>query len=160
MLPLIAVLPFRAMNADSIEASASDAALGDWLAEEVCRSLCRSNLIAVISHWSSRALDHRTVDVTTVRSRLAADYCVAGTMRVHRGEIILDADFVDTVSGRILWTRQFAGRASDYLGRCSEGVVEIVRAIGGTLADDAIKHVAGQCCPRHCPLDFLAGRFS
>ncbi|TQF38767.1 hypothetical protein UNPF46_15110 [Bradyrhizobium sp. UNPF46] len=144
MLPLIAVLPFRAINAGSIEATAGDVTLGDWLAEEVCRSLCRSNLIAVISHWSSRALDHRTVDVATVRSRLAVDYCVAGTMRVNRSEIILDADFVDTVSGRILWTRQFAGPTSDYLGRCSEGVVEIVRTIGSTLAEDAIKHIAGQ----------------
>src|SRR6195256_2398425 len=65
MLPLIAVLPFR-----TIGGTQGHGVLGDWLAEEVCRSLSRSNLTAVISHWSSRALDHHTVDIATVRARL------------------------------------------------------------------------------------------
>ena len=52
MLPTIAVLPFR-----TIAGTTDHAVLGDWLAEEACRSLSRSNLIAVISHWSSRSLD-------------------------------------------------------------------------------------------------------
>ncbi len=40
------------------------------------RSLSRSNLTSVISHWSSRALDHRAVDIATVRAQLAVDYCL------------------------------------------------------------------------------------
>jgi TolB-like protein len=149
MLPLIAVLPFRSIGFGAGDAlhsdgGAGDTMLGDWLAEEVCRSLSRSNLTAVISHLSSRALDHRSVDIPTVRARLAADYCVAGTLRAASGEIILDADFIDTVSGRILWTRQFAGPAAGFLGRSAEGIAEIVQAVGGTIADDAIAHVAGR----------------
>lgn len=137
MLPLIAVLPFR-----TIAGSPEHAVLGDWLAEEVCRSLSRSNLTAVISHWSSRALDHQTVDIATIRARLGVDYSVVGTLRVGAGEIVLDADFIDMVSGRILWTRQFAGPIDNFLGRSAEGVSEIVRAVGGTIADDAILHVS------------------
>jgi TolB-like protein len=137
MLPLIAVLPFR-----TIAGEPGHAVLGDWLAEEVCRSLSRSNLTAVISHWSSRALDHKTVDIATVRARLNVDYCVVGTLRVGASEIVLDADFVDTVSGRILWTRQFVGPPDNFLGRSAEGIAEIVRAVGGTIADDAIAHVS------------------
>jgi TolB-like protein len=137
MLPLIAVLPFR-----TIAGEPGHAVLGDWLAEEVCRSLSRSNLTAVISHWSSRALDHKTVDIATVRARLNVDYCVVGTLRVGTSEIVLDADFVDTVSGRILWTRQFAGPPDNFLGRSAEGVAEIVRAVGRAIADDAIAHVS------------------
>jgi len=139
MLPLIAVLPFR-----SIAGTADHAVLGDWLAEEVCRSLSRSNLTAVISHWSSRALDHKTVDIATVRARLAVDYCVVGTLRVGANEIVLDADFVDTVSGRILWTRQFVGPLDNFLNRSAEGISEIVRAVGGAIADDAIVHVSNR----------------
>ncbi|HLH87549.1 MAG TPA: hypothetical protein VKX28_03745 [Xanthobacteraceae bacterium] len=139
MVPAITVLPFRAVGG-----TADHAVLGDWLAEEVCRSLSRSNLIAVISHWSSRALDHRLVDIPTVRSRLNVDYCVAGTLRVGDGEIVLDADFLDAVSGRILWTRQFAGPMASFLGRSAEGVGEIVTAVGRAVADDAIVHVTGR----------------
>jgi TolB-like protein/tetratricopeptide (TPR) repeat protein len=139
MLPAIAVLPFR-----TIAGTPDHAVFGDWLAEEVCRSLSRSNLTAVISHWSSRALDHRTVNIATVRARLAVDYCVVGTLRISSNEIVLDADFVDTVSGRILWTRQFAGPIEGFLDRSAEGVSEIVRAVAGSIADDAIAHVSGR----------------
>ena len=137
MLPLIAVLPFRTITGEP-----GHAVLGDWLAEEVCRSLSRSNLTAVISHWSSRALDHKTVDIATVRARLNVDYCVVGTLRIGTSEIVLDADFVDTVSGRILWTRQFVGPPDKFLSRSAEGIAEIVRAVGRAIADDAIAHVS------------------
>jgi len=139
ILPSIAILPFR-----TIAGKGEHAVLGDWLAEEACRSLSRSNLIAVISHWSSRALDHQTIDIATVRSRLAVDYCVVGTLRAGSGDIILDADFIDTVSGRILWTRQFAGPMDRFLSRSAEGISEIVRAVGGAIADDAITHISGR----------------
>jgi TolB-like protein/tetratricopeptide (TPR) repeat protein len=137
MLPVVAVLPFR-----TIAGTTDHAVLGDWLAEEASRSLSRSNLIAVISHWSSRALDHHTVDITAIRERLAIDYCVAGTLRVGTREIVLDADFIDATSGRILWTRQFAGPLKNFLDRSAEGVGEIVSAVGRAIADDAIVHVS------------------
>jgi TolB-like protein len=139
MLPAIAVLPFR-----TIAGTPDHAVLGDWLAEEVCRSLSRSNLIAVISQWSARALDHQAVDIATVRASLAVDYCVVGTLRVGAEEIVLDADFLDTSSGRILWTRQFAGPIASFLGRSAEGICEIVTAVGRAIADDAIAHVSGR----------------
>jgi TolB-like protein len=139
MLPMIAVLPFQAVSR-----APHDGILGDWLAEEVCRSLSRSNMLAVISHLSSRALGGRVVDTPTIRERLAVDYCVAGTLRFGRSEIVLDADFIDTASGRILWTRQFAGPVDTFLERSAEGIAQIVRAVGGTIADEAIRHVAGR----------------
>jgi TolB-like protein/tetratricopeptide (TPR) repeat protein len=137
MLPTIAVLPFR-----TIAGTPDHAVLGDWLAEEVCRSLSRSNLIAVISQWSARALDHQAVDIATVRARLAVDYCVVGSLRVCADEIVLDADFLDAASGRILWTRQFAGPIATFLGRSSEGISEIVVAVGHAIADEAIAHAS------------------
>ncbi|MGJ5175263.1 hypothetical protein ACQR16_10180 [Bradyrhizobium oligotrophicum] len=139
LLPAIAVLPFR-----TVGGAAEHAVLGDWLAEETSRSLSRSNLIAVISHWSSRALDLGVIDIPTVRAALAVDYCVAGSLRVGANELVLDADFIDTASGRILWTRQFAGPLQGFLSRSAEGVGEIVIAVGRAIADDAILHVNGR----------------
>jgi class 3 adenylate cyclase/TolB-like protein len=136
-LPAIAVLPFR-----TIAGAPEHAVLGDWLAEEACRSLSRSNLISVISHWSSRSLNLHPIDMATIRSCLGVDYCVAGTLRVGAGEIVLDADLLDTVSGRILWTRQFAGPIESFLDPASDGVAEIVSAVGRAIAEDAIAHVS------------------
>ncbi|MGB9366521.1 MAG: adenylate/guanylate cyclase domain-containing protein [Xanthobacteraceae bacterium] len=136
-LPAIAVLPFR-----TITGAAEHAVLGDWLAEEASRSLSRSNLLAVISHWSSRSLSTHPVDMTTIRSSLGVDYCVSGTLRVVSDEIVLDADLLDTMSGRILWTRQFTGPMGKYLSASAEGVSEIVSAVGHAIADDAIAHLS------------------
>jgi class 3 adenylate cyclase/TolB-like protein len=136
-LPAIAVLPFR-----TITGAAEHAVLGDWLAEEASRSLSRSNLMAVISHWSSRSLSAHPVDMATIRSSLGVDYCVSGTLRVVSDEVVLDADLVETMSGRILWTRQFTGPLGKFLSASAEGVSEIVGAVGRAIADDAIAHAS------------------
>lgn len=139
MLPSIAVLPFRLVAGDS-----SHAVLGDWLAEEICRSLSRSNLLEVISHLSARQLSLTSIELTAVRKSLAVDYCVTGSVRVSGGEAVLDADCIDARTGRILWTRQFNGRISQFLETDSQPVTEVVRAIGQTIASEAVRHVHGR----------------
>jgi TolB-like protein/tetratricopeptide (TPR) repeat protein len=138
VLPVVCVLPFRAVGGEAI-----NAVLGDWLAEEICRSLSRSRLLAVISHLSCRELAASTVDIATVRSALQADFCVTGTLRPAGRELILDADFVDTRSGRILWTRQFAHRAERFVDNSTDGIASIVTAIGTAIAEEALAHTRG-----------------
>ncbi len=139
ILPVVAVIPFR-----SIVGDASEIALGDWLAEDVCRSLSRSRLLAVISHLSCRQLAQQIFDIAGVRSQLHADYCVTGTLRHADGDIILDADFIDTRSSRILWTRQFRARAESFTAAVAEPVQLVVQAIGGAIADQALTCIAGE----------------
>jgi TolB-like protein len=138
-LPAIAVLPFR-----TIAESPDHAILGDRLTEEVCRSLSRSNLIAVICQWPARALHRQAVNIATVRSRLAVDYCVVGTLRAGATEIVLDADFLDMASGRTLWTRQFAGPIANLLSQPGEGMSKVVSDFGRAVTKDAIADVSGQ----------------
>lgn len=139
MLPTVAALPFR-------QAFGSDdhAVLGDWLAEEVCRSLSRSSLISVISHLSCRRLSESGVDVPAIRNVLKADYCVTGSLRPRGNDLVLDADFIDTASGRILWTRRFDGPLQRFLDSSGDGVASIVQSVGQSIADDAITHVASR----------------
>jgi TolB-like protein len=139
ILPTIAVLPFR-----PVFGSSDSATLGDWLAEEVSRSLSRSNLLAVISHLSSRRMAATEVDFAAIRKLLGVDYCVSGSLRLFGETAVLDTDFVDTLSGRILWTRQATGRLVDFLSPDSAPVAEIVRTVGRTIASDALAHVRGQ----------------
>ena len=139
ILPTIAVLPFRLVQGDPLHG-----VLGDWLAEEICRSLSRSNLLAVISHLSARELATSKIELHRVQEVLGVNYCVAGSLRVAGDQAVLDADFIDAISGRILWTRQFTGRISDFVSAQSPAVTEVVRAIGQTIASEAVIHVQGR----------------
>lgn len=136
VLPVVAVIPFRAVNG-----AGAGVALGDWLAEEVCRSLSRSRLMAVISHLSSRQLAKSVVELTSVRDILKADFCVWGSLRHFGEKVVIDADFVDARTGCILWTRQFEGAPKDFLAQNSEGVAGIVGSVGAAIADEALNHV-------------------
>lgn len=139
MLPTIAVLPFRLVLGAPV-----DMVLGDWLAEEICRSLSRSNLLAVISHLSARELSTSKIELTRVREVLGVDYCVAGSLRVAGDKVTLDADCIDAASGRIMWTRQFSGKIGDFMGVQSDAVTEVVRSIGQTIASEAVVHAHGR----------------
>lgn len=139
VLPTVAVIPFRAVSGE-----ATDATVGDWLAEEMCRSLSRSRLLAVISHLSARELSSGGIDIALVRTRLRADYCLAGSIRRAGADFVLDADFVDVHSGRILWTRQFTSPIDRVMQAAESGIAAIVQAIGAAIADEALAHVAGR----------------
>ena len=139
LLPAIAILPFRLVTGED-----GHGVLGDWVAEEICRSLSRSNLLAVISHLSSREMSATRIDLSRVRRALGVDYCVTGSLRVSGDRVVLDADCLDTISGRILWTRQFGGRVAEFLSADGLVIAEIVRTIGQTITTDAITHANGR----------------
>ncbi|WP_298260508.1 hypothetical protein [uncultured Litoreibacter sp.] len=141
-LPRITALPFkRVMGGQQL------GVLGDWLAEEVCRSLSRSNLLSVISHLSSRALAARSTNILDVRRELDVDYFVTGSIREMGGRIIVDMDFVDARDGSILWTRQLAGPESSFWDDVGSGLEGAVRAIGRSIADEAIAYVNDRPVP-------------
>jgi TolB-like protein len=138
ILPSVAILPFRTFG------DASDATIGDWLAEEMSRSLSRSRLLAVISHLSCRELAMGGIDVAQVKAKLQADYCMAGSLRRVGGDLVLDADFIDVRTGRLLWTRQLAAPIAGFFGAAEAGIAAIVGAVAAAIADEAINHVASR----------------
>ena len=139
VVPSIAVLPFRL-----VQGADTHSVLGDWIAEEVCRSLSRSHLLSVISHLSAREIASTRVELTKVRRLLGVDFCVTGSLRVSGDRAVLDADCLDAASGRILWTRQFSSPVSAFLAADSPAIAEIVRAIGQAIATDALAHAQGR----------------
>lgn len=139
ILPVVGVLPFRAIGS-----SPDLPVLGDWLAEEVCRSLSRSRLLAVVSHLSSREFARGAFDLSGARNRLGIDYCLAGTVREVAGKTVLDIDFIDTGTSRILWTRRFEGPSAHFVREPENALGEHVRAVGSTIADQALLHVSGR----------------
>lgn len=139
MLPMVAVIPFRLITGDPAQS-----VLGDWVAEEICRSLSRSNLMAVISHLSARRLSEQHIDISTIQSELGANYCLTGSFRIFGNEAVLDADFIDTSSGRILLTRTFVGKLTDFLSPESTAIADLSCIIGRMIATDTVRHVRGR----------------
>ena len=139
IVPSICVLPFRLVVGEEVHS-----VLGDWLAEEICRSLSRSHLLNVISHLSAREIGGQRIDLARVKRMLNVDYCVTGSLRVSGNKVVLDADCLDVTTGRILWTRQFPGDLAEFLVAESQPVAEIVRTIGRTISADALAHAQGR----------------
>jgi TolB-like protein len=140
VLPTVVVIPFRAVGFTDDAQSV----YGDWLAEEMSRSLSRSHLITVISHLSARRLALPSIDIQDVRSKLNASYCLIGTIRPQAGDMVLDADLIDCASGRLLWTRQQTVPAGTPFEAGLELADELVLTIGRTLTEEAIGHAGAR----------------
>ncbi|MEM6727585.1 MAG: hypothetical protein AAF618_03720 [Pseudomonadota bacterium] len=139
VLPAVSILPFRVIMGD-----ASHATLGDYLAEQICRSMSRSRLIAVISHLSARKMAQKSLDLTEVREALKVDYFLSGSLKASGDKIVLDVDFLDARTGRILWTRHFNHTLGDFISGESGMEHETVSAIGRAIASQAIQHTGGR----------------
>lgn len=142
ILPYVTVIPFRTYADQTIHPL-----MGDWMAEEICRSLSRSNLLNVISHLSSRSMAASQLDLDQIRASLDVDYCVSGTLRAIGDQLLVDADFIDTRSGIILWTRKFSGSVDHFMGEAAEGLNMIVNNVGRSIADEAVNYVKDRPLP-------------
>lgn len=118
--------------------------MGDWLAGEISRTLSRSDLLSVTSHLSTRALTSLYVDTARIKEALKVDYCVSGAVRKSAEKIIFDADFIDTTSGELIWSRRFSGKMGDFLSEDAPGVTNIVRTISRSISDAAIGYIRGR----------------
>lgn len=136
-LPVVAVIPSSLGRPDD-----DLRILEDCLSAEVSRALSRSNLISVISHLSSRVMARQPLDLEAMAADASLDYCVAASVRRNNETIVFDADFIDVVSGRVLWSRRFEGSLGDFLSAHAPGLAHIVSRIGSSIADQAIDHLS------------------
>ncbi|NOR32045.1 MAG: hypothetical protein GQ539_13245, partial [Sulfitobacter sp.] len=113
--PSVTTLPLAVLDGDP-----NLRILADWVAEETCRSLSRSNLLTVISHLSSRAMAHKMIDIADIRDTLDVDYIVTGTLYKQGSDLIVNFDFVDARNGNILWNRHFGCPADHFTEQMHE----------------------------------------
>ncbi|MDF1872430.1 hypothetical protein [Vannielia sp.] len=131
--PSIAILPFATARGYQ-----GPAQLGDMISEELSRTLSRSHLLDVISHLSSRRMDARTIALDEIRESLDADYVVCGNYRTTGDKIILNADFIDTATGRIGWTRELSGSTLEFLKGGDDLVLNLAGEIGRAVMDTSL----------------------
>ncbi|MDV7141798.1 hypothetical protein R3X27_03785 [Tropicimonas sp. TH_r6] len=139
--PRISALPLSAPDGDT-----GLGVIGDWVAEEICRSLSRSTLLTVLSHLSGRAMAQRVIDIASVRETLGVDYLVTGTIRRAGTEIICDFDFLDVATGEILWNRNIvAAQAATHA--LPERLSDVLQAIGRSVAQTTLRNLRGLTLP-------------
>jgi TolB-like protein len=132
--PRICALPLSVFGND-----AALPAVADWVAEEACRIMSRSPFLAVISHLSGRAVASKTIDVSTIRKTLNVDYLLTGTLRELGDELVLDLDLIDTANGNILSNQNLVCGAANVVAAISEWLRDVVRNIGRTIANNALR---------------------
>jgi TolB-like protein/Flp pilus assembly protein TadD len=126
--PVLAVIPFTVRGE-----GAEQGILGEVLADEMIRALCRAHELNVISRLSTTAFVGRKLDLDELRSHLHADYIVTGTCSVHDSNVSLEAELVDTRTGQVVWTEHLEERIAGILSGdhqlAGRAVAEISRAI-------------------------------
>lgn len=137
--PCVAVVPFV-----TVQGNPQDGMFGDMLAQEISRSLARSQIIDVISHLSSRNLGPRVLELEQISDRLNCNYVVCGNVRVNGGDFRLDVDLVDVASGKILWTRDYSAKVASVVAADSDIPRQISRAVGQSIIKLAVELAASR----------------
>ncbi|WP_197431066.1 hypothetical protein [Aliiruegeria sabulilitoris] len=140
--PRISALPLAAPDGDT-----ALRVTGDWVAEEICRSLSRSTLLTVISHLSGRAMAQRMIDIADVRETLGVDYLVTGTIRRSGSDVICDFDFLDVSTGEILWNRNILVAEAAATMALPERLADVLQAIGRSVAQTTLRNLRGLTLP-------------
>lgn len=140
--PSIAVLPFFTLESGKVEGI-----FGDLLSQEVTRALSRSRLLDVISHLSSRGFGRPAAGLAEVSGALGCGYVASGTVRLENAGFMLDLDFVDARSGRILWTRGFRGDVQAVFSGRSSLPVEIAVEIARSMVEEAVQLAGSRPLP-------------
>ena len=134
LTPTIAVLPL--VPPPDISANLP---IGDMLSEEVSRLLSRSELLNVISHLSCRNIDPRSVDISELRSLLAADYVAWGRFRPEGDILRVQVDLVDSATGQIEATQDVRGSQTGFLAGDDQLVMNIAEEISQGIVSKAAK---------------------
>ncbi|MFN3259431.1 MAG: adenylate/guanylate cyclase domain-containing protein [Pikeienuella sp.] len=125
--PSVAVLPFE-VAASSVD----DRRLADAIAEDLTRGLARVSGLFVIARSSTLSYVGDNAEPARVSEELGVRHVVRATLRRGGDRVRIDAELVDAVSGRIVWSDRFDRASSDIFVLQDE----IVEALAVRLASD------------------------
>lgn len=120
----IAILPFQDTGSAS---SIGGYAAG--LTHDVITRLAKLRNLPVIARGSVFALAEQGFTPDEITRKLGVDYAACGAVRTHGAERLIVVDLVETATGRILWSEQFARRMGDDLKLIDDVGDRIVAAL-------------------------------
>ncbi|MCU9836541.1 winged helix-turn-helix domain-containing protein [Ruegeria sp. WL0004] len=102
--PSIAVLPFR-----SVGQTLGWTAMADAIPAELISSLSRLRWLRVLARGSTFRFRDPLLDVSVVRSRLGAAYCLVGDVEIIGHRVSITVELSDTRDGSVIWCETMSG---------------------------------------------------
>ena len=122
----IAVIPF-----DSISVDPSDAHLADGITCEIISALSRAGCLHIAPRSDSFSLRGKSLSLAETAKQLSVRYVVHGSVRHDAEKLRVIAEFADTVSGRLLWSKTYERPFADILKVQEEIAQAIAASLGG-----------------------------
>jgi len=122
--PTIAVLPFGGLGMPD-----GFATLGDAIPAEIISSLARLRWLRVIARESTFRFRNPEVDLAALHRVLGASYCLSGHLEIFGGRLSATVDLVDTRTGGLIWSEQFARQVADVHAIRHEIVMAVIAAL-------------------------------
>ncbi|MCH4546581.1 winged helix-turn-helix domain-containing tetratricopeptide repeat protein [Rhizobium changzhiense] len=124
----IAVLPFVNISNDPEQES-----FADGMTEDLITDLSRMPGLFVIARSSAFAYKGRAMDVRAIAEELGVRYLLQGSARLAAGQVRINAQLVDAVSGNHLWAERFDRNLDHIFAVQDEVTAKIVEALLGRL---------------------------
>lgn len=126
-LPVIAVLPFANLSAES------DEYFADGLTEDIITALSRFRDLRVIAGASTFPFKARVVDLAEIRAKLHEGFVVQGSVRRAAGRVRTSVQLVDATTGLQLWGDRYDREMGDILALQDEMTRTIAATLGVTM---------------------------
>ncbi len=126
----IAVMPF-----DSVTGDPKDAYLGDGVSCEIISALGRAGYRRIAPRADCFALRGKSLSIAEIAQQLSVRYIVHGSVRHSVGRLRVIAEFVDSRTGRQLWSQTYDREPADLL----EVQEEIAQAIAASLGGETFR---------------------
>jgi TolB-like protein len=130
--PSIAVLPFINMSDDK-----SQEYFSDGLTEDLITDLSKISGLFVIARNSTFVYKGKSVTIQQVAEELGVQYVLEGSVRREGDQMRINAQLVDSTTGRHLWAERFDGSMRDVFSLQDKINQKIVAAL-------AVKLTAGE----------------
>jgi len=111
----VAVMPFDCLSCD-----VNDTHLADGLSCEIISALARAGHLHLAPRADSFALRGRSLALAEIAKELSVRYVVQGSVRHDADTLRVIAEFSDSVSGRLLWSKTYDRPFSEILKVQSE----------------------------------------
>ncbi|MBL8895731.1 MAG: adenylate cyclase [Rhizobiales bacterium] len=122
--PIIAVLPFTNLSADS-----KDDYFSDGITRDIIGALGRFSSLSVLASTATARFKGRDADSADLQRELKARYVVTGTVQREGDRVRVAADLNDTEKNYHLWSRQFDRKIRDIFAVQDEITRDVVGAL-------------------------------
>ena len=104
----VAVLPFASLS-DNIE----DSFIAEGITEDVVNGLAAWRWFPIIGRYSTNHYRDKNCNKSIISNETGARYIVDGSVRRHGEYLLITVELCDGLTGLILWSGRFEGKADD-----------------------------------------------